>query len=120
MRSLRLLSIAPLLLTAIGTPLWAEEPTRYAGHIVSVRPVDGTLMLDLLGEDDDAAPLEVSIRGADVVQTWRDPADLSTWRSRETSIYRWPVGTFVLVTGRETDQGTIRASRVEIPKVASE
>jgi hypothetical protein len=119
-RPLRLLGIVPLLLAAIGPPVRAEEPTQYAGHIVSVRPMDGTLMLDEVGEDDDAAPLEVRIRGADVVRTWRDPADPSTWRSRETSIYRWPVGTFVLVTGRETDQGTIQASKVEIPKVASE
>ena len=57
---------------------------------------------------------------ARVVRTWRDSADLGVKRERVTSIYRWPVGTFVIVIGSEGSMGSIEASRVEIPKVTSE
>jgi hypothetical protein len=98
----------------------AEGPARYAGHIQSVRPADGTLVIEEVGADDVSDLLHVRIRGADVVRTWRDPSDPRRWRERVTSIYRWPVGTFVVVTGRTTDSGSIEASRVEIPKIAAE
>ena len=55
-----------------------------------------------------------------MVRIWRDPADPWTWRERPTSIYRWPVGTYVVVIGRRIDQGSVEASRIEIPKVMSE
>jgi hypothetical protein len=110
---------ALLLLVVLAVSASAEE-AQYTGHIQSVRPVDAMLLIEEVGADDGSDLLYVRIRGADVVRTWRDPADPRRWRERETSIYRWPVGTFVVVTGRATGRRSVQASRVEIPKIASE
>ena len=64
--------------------------------------------------------LDVGIRTATVVRIWRDPAEPWTWREHLTSIYRWPVGTYVVVIGRRIDNGSVDASRIEIPKVMAE
>ena len=93
---------------------------RHTGNIHSVRPSDGTLIIEELGSGGVSEVLEVGIRAAKVVRIWRDPADPWTWRERLTSIYRWPVGTFVVVIGRRIDGGSVEASRIEIPKVLSE
>lgn len=93
---------------------------RHTGSIQSVRPSDGTLSIEELGTDGVFDVLEIGIRKATVVRVWRDPADPWTWRERLTSIYRWPVGTFVVVIGRRIDRGSVEASRIEIPKVMSE
>ncbi len=93
---------------------------RHTGHIQSVRPSDGMLFIEELGTDGGSEVLAVSIREAKVVRIWRDPADPWTWRERATSIYRWPVGTFVVVTGRTIREGSVEASRIEIPKIMSE
>jgi hypothetical protein len=93
---------------------------RHTGSIQSVRPSDGILIIEELGTGGVSEVLEVGIREAKVVRIWRDPADPWTWRERLTSIYRWPVGTFVVVIGRRIDDGSVQASRIEIPKVMSE
>jgi hypothetical protein len=108
------------LLVVLAASASAEEAVQYTGHIQSVRPVDAMLLIEEVGADDGSDLLYVRIRGADVVRTWRDPGDPRRWRERETSIYRWPVGTFVVVTGRATGRRSVQASRVEIPKIASE
>lgn len=94
------------------------EPARHTGHIQSVRPSDGMLFIEETGTDSQV--LKVWTRGATVVCLWRDPADPWTWREGPTSIYRWPVGTFVVVIGRRTDGGAVQASRIEIPRIMSE
>ena len=93
---------------------------RHTGNIQSVRPLDGTLIIEELGPGGVPEALDVRIRTATVVRIWRDPADPWTWRERLTSIYRWPVGTYVVVIGRTIDNGSVEATRIEIPKVMSE
>jgi hypothetical protein len=51
---------------------------------------------------------------------WRDSADPWVWRERATTIYQWPVGTFVTILGSADEADVIRASRIEIPKVTFE
>ena len=60
------------------------------------------------------------MRRAKVVRIWRDPVDPWTWRERVTSVYRWPVGTFIVVIGCTIHAGSVEASRIEIPKIMSE
>ena len=99
-------------------PAGGGEPARHTGHIQSVRPSDGMLFIEETGMDSQV--LKVWTRDATVVRLWRDPADPWTWREGLTSIYRWPVGTFVVVIGRRTDGGAVQASRIEIPRIMSE
>ena len=61
--------------------------------------------------------VEISFRNADIVRVSRDPLDAGHWRERRTSIYRWPIGTFVVISGKRDSSGAIEARRVEIPKV---
>lgn len=96
------------------------EPARHTGHIQSVRPSDGMLFIEEPGGNGVSRVLKVCTRSATVVRLWRDPADPWTWRQDLTSIYRWPVGTFVVVIGRRIDEGSVEASRIEIPKIMSE
>jgi len=96
------------------------EPARHTGHIQSVRPSDGMLFIEEPGTDGVSQVLKVWTRSAKVVRLWRDPADPWTWHEGLTSIYRWPVGTFVVVIGRRIDEGSVEASRIEIPKIMSE
>jgi len=78
------------------------------------------LIIEELGRDGVSEVLEVRIQSAKVVRVWRDPVDPWTWRERATSIYRWPVGTFVVVIGRTIHEGSVEASRIEIPKITPE
>ena len=94
--------------------------TRRTGWIQSVRPHDVLLMLEQYGSKRKSELLRVRINRAEIVRIWRDPADPWFWRERGTSIYRWPVGTFVMVIGSDLDSGSFEASRVEIPKLTSE
>jgi hypothetical protein len=88
--------------------------------VQSIRPADGILAIEELGANNAPELLEVKIGGAQIVRVWRDPSDPSLWRERPTNIYRWPVGTFVVVIGRATHPGRVQASRIEIPKVSTE
>ena len=124
MRSLRILHIACsilfLALTSVDVVAGDGRIARHAGGIQSIRPSDGTLIIEELGQDGASKMLEVSIRSASVVHVWRDPVDPWKWRERVTSIYRWPAGTFVVVFGRTIHEGSVEASRIEIPKIPSE
>jgi hypothetical protein len=109
-----------LLVGSIPTSHGGEKRAKHAGYIQSVRPSDGTLLIEEVGRDGAASTLHVRMRNAAVVRLWRDPADPWVWRERATSIYRWPVGTFVVVIGRATPSGSIDANRIEIPKITAE
>ena len=112
----------PLLVSLMWSAALAEEHTsaRHPGRILSVRPHTAMLVIEAYGSKERSGLLAVHIGDARVVRTWRDSADLGVRRERVTSIYRWPVGTFVIVIGSEVSMGSIEASRVEIPKVTSE
>jgi hypothetical protein len=124
MRSLQMLHIVGsllfLALTSLDVVAGDGGMVRHAGSIQSIRPSDGTLIIEELGKDGRPEILEVSTRSARVVHVWRDPSDPWTWRERVTNIYRWPVGTFVVVVGRTIHGGSVEATRVEIPKIPSE
>lgn len=107
-------------LTSLDALAGGGGVARHAGHIHSVRPSDGMLFIEELGRDGVSEVLEVRIQSAKVVRVWRDPVDPWTWRERATSIYRWPVGTFVVVIGRTIHEGSVEASRIEIPKITPE
>jgi hypothetical protein len=78
------------------------------------------LVIEGYGSSHQSEILEVRIKGAKIVRVWRDAADPWAWRERATTIYRWPVGTFVTILGTEDESGVIEASRVEIPKTTLE
>lgn len=109
-----------LLLSGIHVAARAEAMGRHAGYIQSLRPSDRTLLIDKLGGGGAARRLEVRIRNAEVVRVWRDPANPWVRRERGTTIYQWPVGTFVVVIGHATPSGAFEATRIEIPKISSE
>ena len=113
-------AVLSLVLTALDVLAADGGAARHTGNIHSVRPSDGTLIIEELGSGGVSQVLDVGIRAAIVVRIWRDPTDPWTWRERLTSIYRWPVGTYVVVIGRKIDKGSVEASRIEIPKVLSE
>jgi hypothetical protein len=113
-------AVLSLPLTSLNVFAGDGGAARHTGNIQSVRASDGTLMIEELGTGGVSKVLDVGIRRATVVRIWRDPADPWTWRERLTSIYRWPVGTYVVVIGRRIDKGSVEASRIEIPKVMSE
>jgi len=104
-----------VLLLATHDAVAGDRVARHAGHILSIRPSDGTLVIEELGANGVAQELEVNIHGAAVVRLWRDPQAPWEWLERRTSIYRWPVGTFVVVIGSTTKSGAIEAHRIEIP-----
>lgn len=107
-------------LTSLDALAGGDRVARHAGHIQSVRPSDGMLIIEELGKDGVSEVLGVWIRRAQVVRIWRDPADPWKWREGVTSIYWWPVGTFVVVIGRTIHEGSVEASRIEIPEIMSE
>jgi hypothetical protein len=111
-----LLALLPL---ASSRVLADQEGTaaRHAGRIQAVSPNTGVLLIEGYGSHE---VLVVRISGAEIVRIWRDAADPWTWRERATTIYRWPVGTFVMILGSEDESGVIEASRVEIPKATFE
>lgn len=113
-------TVLVLLLATIDASAAGDRVARHAGHIQSVRPSDGTLVIEELGANGVAELLEVGMHGAEVVRVWRDPTKPWEWRERPTSIYRWPVGTFVVVIGSTTGSGAVEARRIEIPWVTSE
>jgi len=114
-------AIGALVVLLLGSVATGQgRRARHAGYIQSVRPADRTLVIEEVGRDGMAATLHVQMRNAEVIRLWRDQAHPWVWRERPTSIYRWPVGTFVVVIGRATDADTIEASRIEIPKITSE
>jgi hypothetical protein len=85
-----------------------------------VHPANRTLVIQEVGGSGDTRGLEVRMDNAHVVRVWRDPAEPWAWQQRATSIYRWPVGTLVVVIGRATPSGPVEASRIEIPKITTE
>jgi hypothetical protein len=97
-----------------------EAVARRAGYIQSIHPADRTLVIQEVGGSWRSGGLQVRMGNAAVVRVWRDPADPLAWRERATSIYRWPVGTLVVVIGRATSSGPVEASRIEIPKFTTE
>ena len=113
-------AVLSLLLAPLDVLAGDGGAARHTGNIHSIRPSDGTLIIEELGTGGVSGVLDVGFRTATVVRIWRDPADPWTWRERLTSIYRWPVGTYVVVIGRRIDNGSVDASRIEIPKVMAE
>jgi hypothetical protein len=97
-----------------------ETTARHAGRIQAVSPNTDVLVIEGYGSSQQSELLEVRIRRAEIVRVWRDAADPGAWRQRATTIYRWPVGTFVVILGIEDESGVIEASRVEIPKATFE
>jgi len=95
----------------------ASGIVRHAGLLQSINPSDMTLVIEETGPNGRIDLVEISIRNAEVVHVSRDPADPWRWRARRTNIYRWPVGTFLVVSGQAGTSGVVEALRVEIPKV---
>ena len=97
-----------------------ESVVRHAGRLQSLRPSDGVLVIEEIGPSGRGELVEVRIQNASVVRVSRDPADPWRWREQSTNIYRWPIGTFVVVIARARPSGAIDAARVEIPDVGSD
>jgi hypothetical protein len=60
--------------------------------------------------------LQVDVRHAQVVNVSRDPSRPWEWRERSAEIFRFPVGTFIVVIGVDQASGVVRAYRLEVPK----
>ena len=108
-----------LIQTMLATLAEGDSVVRHAGRLQWVSPSDMVLVLEEAGPNGRGALLEVGFRNASIVHVSRDPADPWRWRDRPTSIFRWPIGTFLVVIGRAAASGTIDATRVEIPEIAS-
>ena len=94
--------------------------TRHAGHIHSLKPVDGVLVIEEIGSNGRIEMVSVQISDAEVVRVWRDPHRPWTWRERRVRLHEFPAGTFVVVIGREDPWGRLHADRVEIPEIESD
>lgn len=113
----RLSSGGLFVLTVIAVFTAAAGTVRHAGLLQSVNPRDTTLVIEEMGPHGSINLVEISFRNADIVRVSRDPLDARHWHERRTSIYRWPIGTFVVITGKRDSSGAIDARRVEVPKV---
>jgi hypothetical protein len=96
--------------TVVAVFAAAAGTVRYAGCLQSINPGDATLVIEDMGPRGRIDLLEISYRNADIVRVSRN-------LERRTDIYRWPIGTFLVITGKRNSLGAIEAHRVEIPKV---
>jgi len=94
--------------------------TRHAGHIHSLKPADGVLVIEEIGSNGRNEMVSVRIGDAKVVRVWRDPDRPWGWRERRVRLHEFPAGTFVVVIGREDPWGRLHADRVEIPEIGSD
>lgn len=104
-------------LTVVTVFTAAAGTVRHAGLLQSINPWTTTLVIEEMGRHGRIDLVEISFQNAEVVRVSRNPVDPWHWRERHTDIYRWPIGTFVVITGKRNSSGAIEACRVEIPKV---
>ena len=103
-----------------AAPAWAGDLVRISGHMHSITPSDGVLVIACFGADGVEEMVWVHVRDAKVVRLWRDKERPWEWRERSTSIYRLPTNTYVTVIGREGLWGIIRANRIDVPEIDSD
>lgn len=113
MRARMGLLAAMLFTLAHPTPTRAQS--KHAGHIHSVQPSTGILVLAEWDDGGDVVLREVDFRGAQVVRLQRNPLRPQEWVERVTLIHRLPSETYVVVIGTETPAGVLRAIRIEAP-----
>lgn len=121
-RSTRLFFSVGILLMVFfsGLPAWADGLARYAGHVHSMVPADGKLVIEEVGANGMTALVEVQIRGATAVRVGRDPDHPWLWWERPVRLYRLPARTFVIIIGHEDGSGVINANRIEVPEIKFE
>jgi hypothetical protein len=98
-------------------PAIAESGTnaRHSGRIHSLVPHEGVLEVEEYGPGGAVRILRVDVRRAVVVWVSRDPEYPAQWGERPARVAELPVGTFVVVRGRQR-QGVVKADRIEVPR----
>lgn len=115
---LSLLVTALVSLLFVGVVEAAPQLARHAGRVHSLIPHARVLIIEEWGAGGAERVIEVHVRDAEVVKVGRDPKRPWEWRERPTRLRRLPVGTFVVVIGRQVAPGVVEADRVEVPSMS--